>query len=71
MSLHSQGKSGEDITCFEEYSPMSNIIGIDVSKASLDCAYLRDADQKKVKRLGCLNDVSCFASLVIWAEIKS
>jgi len=50
---------------------MSNIIGIDVSKASLDCAYLRDPDQKRVKRLRCQNDVSCFASLVTWAETKS
>ena len=24
--------------------PVSNIIGTDVSKASLDCAYLRDVD---------------------------
>jgi hypothetical protein len=29
---------------------MSHIIGIDVSKATLDCAYLRDADQDKAKR---------------------
>ena len=26
---------------------MSNIIGIDVSKLSLDCAWLRDLDQDK------------------------
>jgi len=50
---------------------MSNIIGIDVSKASLDCAYLRDPDQKRVKRLRCQNEVSCLASLVNWAETKS
>ncbi len=50
---------------------MSNIIGIDVSKASLDCAYLRDADQKKTKRLRCENNVSCFASLIAWAEARS
>ena len=50
---------------------MSNIIGIDISKASLDCAYLRDADQKRAKRLRCENDVSCFASLVAWAEARS
>ncbi len=50
---------------------MSNIIGIDVSKANLDCAYLRDPDQKKAKRLSCKNEVSSFASLVSWAETKS
>ena len=50
---------------------MSNIIGIDVSKASLDCAYLRDADQKRTKRLRCENDVSRFAALVTWAETRS
>ena len=71
MSLHSQGKSGENITRFEEFRPMSNIIGIDVSKASLDCAYLRDADQKRAKRIGCYNQVRCFAALVAWAEARS
>ena len=50
---------------------MSNIIGIDVSKASLDCAYLRDPDQKRAKRLSCHNEVSCFAALVAWAEARS
>ena len=50
---------------------MSNIIGIDVSKASLDCAYLRDVDQQRAMRKGCQNDVSCFASLVDWAEARS
>ena len=50
---------------------MSNFIGIDVSKASLDCAYLRDPDQKKARRLRCDNDVNCFASLVAWAETRS
>ena len=29
---------------------MSHIIGIDVSKATLDCAWLRDPDQDKAKR---------------------
>jgi len=50
---------------------MSNIIGIDVSKASLDCAYLSDPDQKRTKRLRCENDVSCFTTLVAWAEARS
>ena len=50
---------------------MSNIIGIDVSKASLDCAYLSDPDQQKAKRKSCQNNVHCFASLVAWAEARS
>ena len=50
---------------------MSKFIGIDVSKASLDCAYLRDPDQNKPKRKRCHNDVHCFASLAAWAEAKS
>ncbi len=32
---------------------MPNIIGIDVSKAGLDCAYLHDPDQDKAKRKSC------------------
>jgi transposase len=50
---------------------MSNIIGIDVSKASLDCAYLRDPDQDKAKRKSCHNEVRCFASLLAWAAARS
>ncbi len=50
---------------------MSNIIGVDVSKASLDCAYLHDPDQNKAKRRTCQNEVHCFASLVAWAEARS
>ncbi len=50
---------------------MSNIIGVDVSKASLDCAYLRDLDQDKAKRENCQNKMRCFASLVAWAEARS
>lgn len=50
---------------------MSSIIGIDVCKANLDCAYLSDPDQKKTQRLRCANDVNCFASLVAWAETRS
>ena len=50
---------------------MSNIIGIDVSKASLDCDYLRDVDQKRTRRLRCKNNVSCFTSLIAWAEARS
>ena len=50
---------------------MSHIIGIDVSKASLDCAYVRDPDQQKVQRRTCKNEVNCFASLVAWAAARS
>ncbi len=50
---------------------MSNIFGIDVSKASLDCAYLRDSDQKRARRLSCHNEVGYFAALVAWAEARS
>ena len=50
---------------------MSNIIGIDVSKASLDCAYLCDPDQNKAKRKQCHNDVHGFAELLAWAEARS
>jgi transposase len=50
---------------------MSNIIGIDVSKASLDCAYLHDLDQGKAKRKSCPNKVHCFTSLVAWATARS
>ena len=50
---------------------MSNIIAIDVSKTSLDCAYLRDPDQDKAKRKSCPNKVRCFASLVAWATARS
>ena len=50
---------------------MSNVIGIDVSKASLDCAFLRNADQSRAKRKSCQNNVSYFPSLVAWAEAKS
>ena len=50
---------------------MSHIIGIDVSKATLDCAYLRDPDQNKAKRKSCQNKVGCFESLITWAEAFS
>lgn len=50
---------------------MSHIIGIDVSKATLDCAYLRDPDQNKAKRKSCQNEVDCFESLITWAEAFS
>jgi transposase len=50
---------------------MSHIIGIDVSKATLDCAYLRNPDQDKAKRKSCQNEIDCFESLITWAEAFS
>jgi transposase len=50
---------------------MSNIIGIDVSKLTLDCAYLRDADQNKPKRKRVANSPEGFESLLIWANTVS
>ena len=50
---------------------MSHIIGIDVSKATLDCAWLRDPDQDKAKRKSCQNEVDCFESLITWSEVVS
>jgi len=47
---------------------MSHIIGIDVSKATLDCAYLRDPDQVKAKRKSCQNEMDRFESLITWAQ---
>jgi len=50
---------------------MANIIGIDVSKLSLDCAYLRDVDQHKAKRKKVTNNPEGFISLLNWAETIS
>ncbi len=50
---------------------MSNIIGIDVSKFSLDCAYLRDTDQRKLKRKRVMNNPEGFNSLLSWAQTVS
>lgn len=47
---------------------MSNVIGIDISKERLDCAYLRNKEQNKSKRNSCSNKTSGFNSLVGWAE---
>ena len=47
---------------------MSHIIGIDVSKATLDYAYLRDPDQDKTKRKSCQNEVDRFESLITWTD---
>ena len=56
---------------FTEDSPLANIIGIDVSKLSLDCAYLRDVDQHKAKRKRVMNNPEGFSSLLNWAETVS
>ena len=50
---------------------MTNIIGIDVSKLSLDCAYLRDVDQHKAKRKRVTNTPEGFIALLSWAETVS
>lgn len=50
---------------------MSNIIGIDVSKSRLDCAYLRDADQDKARRKSVTNSADGFNSLLLWAQTVS
>ena len=47
---------------------MSNIIGIDVSKLSLDCAWLRDLDQNKAKRKRVENSPQGFKSMLTWAQ---
>ena len=47
---------------------MSNIIGIDVGKMSLDCAWLRDLDQDKAKRKRVENSPQDFKSLLTWAQ---
>ena len=47
---------------------MTNVIGIDISKASLDCAYLRNKEQIKAKRKSFTNQGRGFNSLVIWSK---
>jgi transposase len=42
------------------------IIGIDVSKAKLDCAWLRD--ENKVKTKACVNNPEGWKALVTWAQ---
>lgn len=44
------------------------VIGIDVSKRKLDCAWLRDQTQRKVKTRVFDNNPSGFAALLQWAE---
>ena len=47
---------------------MSNFIGIDVSKLSLDCAWLRDLDQDKAKRKKVENSPQGFKLMLTWAQ---
>ena len=47
---------------------MSNIIGIDVGKMNLDCAWLRDLDQDKPKRKKVENSPQGFKSMLTWAQ---
>ena len=43
-------------------------IGIDVSKLSLDCAWLRNLDQNKAKRKRVENSPQDFKALLTWAQ---
>ena len=47
---------------------MSNIIGIDVGKMSLDCAWLHDLDQDKPKRKKVENSPQGFKSMLTWVQ---
>lgn len=44
------------------------VIGIDVSKRKIDCAWLRDPTQRKVKTRGFANDPAGFKALLEWAR---
>lgn len=44
-----------------------NVIGIDVSKAKLDCAWIKDRDAGKVKNKNFLNTPEGYRSLMDWA----
>ena len=47
---------------------MSNIIGIDVGKMNLDCAWLRGLDQDKAKRKKVENSPQGFKLMLTWAQ---
>jgi hypothetical protein len=47
---------------------MSYFIGIDVSKEKLDCACLRNKEQKKARIMACSNNAIGFKLLVEWSE---
>lgn len=44
------------------------VIGIDVSKRKIDCAWLRDQTQRKVKTRGFANESAGFTALLEWAR---
>ena len=50
---------------------MNIIIGIDVSKAKIDCAWLRDLKTGKVKTKVLKNNVEGFQSLINWVEVNT
>jgi len=50
---------------------MNIIIGIDVSKATIDCAWLRDIETSKVKTKVLKNKAEGFQSLINWAELNT
>ncbi len=50
---------------------MNIIIGIDVSKAKIDCAWLRDLETGKVKTKVLKNNAAGFQSLINWAEVNT
>ena len=50
---------------------MNIIIGIDVSKAKIDCAWLRDLNTGKVKTKVLKNNAEGFQSLINWVEINT
>ena len=47
---------------------MQTVIGIDVSKYKLDCAYFGDSQKQKSNKMQCKNDLGTFESILIWAE---
>ncbi len=50
---------------------MNIIIGIDVSKVKIDCAWLRDFKTGKVKTKVLKNNADGFQSLINWVELKT
>lgn len=45
---------------------MKHVVGIDVSKAKLDCLWLRDPESRKVKTKVIANDASGYSTLALW-----
>jgi len=50
---------------------MNIVIGIDVSKEKIDCAWLRDLETGKVKTKVLKNNANGFKSLINWAEVNT